>query len=338
MEEQCHEKAVPRLVRACVNIRHLNSMDKERQLKKITAKWVGKQVAKKLIHPRRFFHFLRLLKKTKRPGRAFNDAQLKLYSQVLPSGFLHYGHFEDPTVIPEKISLYDIQQAQLSYAELLLAHIVDEDSPVLDIGCGLGGLTELLLQRGFSPVALTPDRFQIQHIRKNYPAVPLIEGKFEDMPAETYKCFFGTVIMAESLQYLNLERALPTMERIVKPEGRWIAKDYFRIGEASEKSGHKWEDFTRKLQEGGWKIVYQQDITQNVLPTLAYLDMWGRRLAFPLFTFLLDQLDEKRPAVSYLVEEVGENIKGYLSDHLDILKPETFSRNKKYMHLVIERS
>lgn len=306
-------------------------------MKKIKAKWVVNQVLKKLLHPRRFFHFLGLLKKRNYRGRAYDDAQLTLYSKILPSGFLHYGYFEDPKTAPEKISFHDIEQAQLLYAEFFFAHIADKDSPVLDCGCGMGGLIELLLQREFAPVALTPDRAQIQHIRRKFPNVSVIEGKFEDMPAENYRDFFGTVITSESLQYLKLAKALPVMEKILKPAGRWIACDYFRIDEASEKSGHKWEEFTLILRDNGWKIVDQQDITQNVLPTLAYLDMLGSRLAVPLFTFIIDKLEKKKPAISYLLEEVAEDLEGYMSSHLKTIHPETFARNKKYMRLVIER-
>lgn len=307
-------------------------------MKKLKGKWAVKQVLKKLLHPRKFLRFLKLTKKGKRLGRAYDDAQLTLYSKMLPSGFLHYGYFEDPDTAPEKISFHDIEQAQLLYAELITAQIVDKESPVLDCGCGMGGLIELLLQKKFAPVALTPDRVQIQQIRKKFPDVPLIEGKFEAMPVADYRGFFGTVITSESLQYLQLDGALPVMAEILKPGGRWIACDYFRIGEASEKSGHQWDEFTHALSENGWEITDQQDITPNILPTMAYLDMLGARLGLPVFTFAIDKLKKKKPALSYLLEDVIGRLEEVVLDNLKTVHPETFAQKKKYMRLVIERT
>lgn len=301
-------------------------------------KWAVKQVLGKLLNPQKFSHFLSLLNKKNRIGRTYEDPQLILYSKMLHSGFLHYGYFADPNTAPESISLQDIERAQLLYAEFFLDHIGDKDSPVLDCGCGMGGLIDLLLQKNLTPVALTPDRAQIQHVKKKYPDVPLIEGKFEDMPVEDYMNFFGTVITSESLQYLKLDRALPVLDKILKPGGRWIACDYFRTDQAHEKSGHKWEEFTNTLQENGWKITFQKDITPNVLPTLAYLDMLGSRFAVPVLTFALNKLEKKRPAISYLLEEVTDGLQTYGLDQLKTVHPETFAKQKKYMRLVMERS
>ncbi len=307
-------------------------------MKRPKIKWVVKQVAKKLLHPQRFFTFLQLLKKRNGQTWSKDDPQLTLYSKILVSGFLHYGYFNDPEIIPKNISLHDIEQAQLHYAEFFPEYIEDKDSPVLDCGCGMGGLIELLLQKNFNPVALTPDRAQIQHIKNKYPEVPLIEGRFEDLPVDNYRNFFGTVITSESLQYLHLDKAFPVIEKILKPGGRWIACDYFRIDEAREISGHRWCEFNQRLGDNGWKIVFEKDITANILPTLAYLDMLGSRIGIPLFTFLVDKLEKKRPAISYLVEDVAENLQGYVHNHLDTIKPETFAQQKKYIRLVMERS
>ena len=107
------------------------------------------------------------------------------------------------------------------------------------------------------------------------------------------------------------------MERILKPDGRWIVSDYFRIGEGGGKSGHGWEEFMQKLQRGGWKIVSQRDITQNVLPTLACVDMWGGRLGSPLFKFVLGKIRRKSPAIYYLIEDVAKGIEDYRSRKLN---------------------
>lgn len=306
---------------------------------KLSAKRVAVQVAKRFIHPRDFLQLLRLARTNKRSPKVVDDPQLRVYSQILSADFLHYGYFDDPSVAPEALSLRDIERAQLRYTELLLERISDRDAPVLDVGCGMGGLLNLLLEKGFSPVALTPDHTDAEYIKKKYPYIPIIESKFEDMPETSYQEFFGTVVTSESLQYLNLDKAIGTVDRILRPGGRWIVSDYFRINETTERgSGHEWQRFVRKLQETECRIVHQQDITKNVLPTLAYIDMWGRRAGLPVVTFSIEKLQKKHPALYFLLQEAIQDLKVYITDHVDLVSPDIFAQEKKYMLLVIEKT
>ncbi|WP_143735372.1 class I SAM-dependent methyltransferase, partial [Neisseria meningitidis] len=160
---------------------------------------------------------------------AYGDAQLKLYGEILPGGFLHYGYFDNPDTLPQDISLNDIKRAQRRYAELMVEQIVNRDELVLDIGCGMGGMTKMMLDDGLCPVALSPDKNQIRHIKSQYPDVPTIESKFEMMPVKNRPQKYGTLLTAESLQYLDLDKALPLMDELLLPGGRWIACDYFRL-------------------------------------------------------------------------------------------------------------
>lgn len=306
---------------------------------KLSAKRVARQVAKRFIHPRDFLQLLRLARTNKRSPKVVDDLQLKVYSQILSADFLHYGYFDDPSVAPEALSLRDIQRAQLRYAELLLEQISDRDAPVFDVGCGMGGLLNLLLEKGFSPVALTPDHTGAEYIKKKYPDIPIIEKKLEEMPETYYQNFFGTVVTSESLQYLNLDKAIKTIDRILRPGGRWIVSDYFRINKTNERrSGHEWQRFLKKLQETDYRIVHQQDITKNVLPTLAYIHMWGRRAVLPVVTFSIEKLQKKHPTLDFLLQEATQDLKVYITDHLDLVSPDIFAREKKYMLLVIEKT
>ncbi|MFQ6022735.1 MAG: methyltransferase domain-containing protein [Acidiferrobacterales bacterium] len=307
-------------------------------MRKISAKRATVQVAKKFVHPSKFLQLLRLARKSKHSPRAIDDPQLRVYSQILAGDFLHLGYFDDPSIAPEALSLHDIEQAQLRYAQLLLEQMSDKDAPVLDVGCGMGGLLSLLLEKGFSPVALTPDRAQALYITKKYPTIPIIEGKFEEMPEERYKTSFGTIITSESFQYLDLNKALSMVDRLLTAGGRWIVSDVFRIRKTAERrSGHMWEDFLEKIQETSCKIIYQQDITENVLPTLGYVDMWGRKAGLPAITFSIEKLQKKHPAIYFLLEELIEDLKLYVTSHLDLISPEIYVREKKYMLLVMEK-
>ena len=160
----------------------------DKPFKKITSKWAFKQILKKLFHPGRFFN-IKKTKKTKTKRDKSVDLQLKLYSDLLPGDFLHYGYFDNPSIPPEKISLHDIHQAQLRYAELILDQILDNKNPVLDAGCGMGGLINVLLQNNYIATGLTPDNYHIEYLKQKYSNVPLIHDRFENISLDKYSFF-----------------------------------------------------------------------------------------------------------------------------------------------------
>ncbi len=293
------------------------------------------RAAKKAAHPRTLLRALRLAKSGS--ARSSHSTELDVYSRVLPGEFLHYGYFDDPGVRPETLSLRDIEIAQLRYAELLLDQISDREAPVLDVGCGMGGLLKLMIERGLEPFALTPDSRQARYVAERYPSVPLFETRFEDLAERGHRDLFGTLVTSESVQYLDLAAALPLVEHVLKPGGRWIACDYFRLGPTEERrSGHVWAEFLERLNATSLRIVNERDLTEHVLPTLAFVDMWGKRLGLPVLSFSLEKLRTKRPATHFLFEDLLTDVRDYVGEQLAIVDPEIFRREKRYMLLVLE--
>lgn len=303
---------------------------------KINAGRMLANVLGRVMHPRHLWRVIELQRGRTRLPRAYDDPQLRLYSAILPGGFLHYGYFDDPKTQPQDVSVNDIYRAQLRYAELILEHVVDRESPVLDVGCGMGGLIKLMLDQGLRPVALSPDRTQMRHVRSTYPQAPTIESRFEDVPCEDHANRYGTIITTESLQYLDLDISLPLVEKLLRPGGRWIVCDYFRVDRAARGSEH-WDDVEKRLLRSGLRCVHHQDITSNVLPTLGYLSMWGNDIARPVLTFALEKLEAKQPGVHYALEEVIETIKSTVDRHLEAVNPRTFAATRKYMLLVMQK-
>ena len=309
-------------------------------MRKLKANAVAKSIARRLVHPRHLFHAATLQRKRKQSKRAHEDAELALYAQILPTGFLHFGYFDDPDRCPMQISIAEVHQAQRRYAELLLEHAHDRSGPALDVGCGMGGLCAMLKERGFSPVALTPNRTQAKHIRQTQPDVPLLECKFEDLPnVENHIALYPTVFTSESLQYLKLDRALPLMEKILKPGGTWIACDFFRTraGQGGGRGGHDWDVFCRALAERGWRIDFERDITPHIVPTLRYITMWARQFGQPAMEFALCKLRSKQPGLHYVLEDVLRMVNEVIEDNLQVIDPVAFCQNKKYVMLVMRR-
>jgi cyclopropane fatty-acyl-phospholipid synthase-like methyltransferase len=290
------------------------------------------------VNPVQWVTAIRLQRGRKAHRHTYDDAQLALYAKILPSDFLHYGYFDDPQMRPEDMSLSDVARAQGRYAELLLDLAGNVADPVLDVGCGMGGLCRMLANRNFKPVALTPDRLQATHIGATQPGVPVIRCKFEALPAEQHRAAFGTVITSESLQYLKLAQALPILQTVLKPGGRWVASDYFHSRPSDDRSCHMWDEFTAQLATAGWRITSQRDITAHVLPMLAYVHMWATRFGVPLMQFAFLRLRRKQPALHHMAGGVLGMLEELAARNIGLIDPEQFARDKRYMLCAIERA
>ena len=306
--------------------------------RKLTGKALARGLFRKVLNPAEVGKAIRKQIQRKAHKHAYDDAQLALYSQILPSDFLHFGYFDDPAKDPRDISLNDITRAQDRYAELLLEHVVDRDNAVLDVGCGMGGLSRMLLARDFSPVALTPDRLQAAHVQGTLPGVQVLRTKLERLDAGVHANKYGTVITSESLQYLKLDQALPVIETILRPGGRWIACDFFHTRPSDDRWLHVWDEFVEKLRQTGWKITFERDITAHVIPTLRFIHMLAMRLGLPLMQFAFLRLRRKQPGLHHLLEGVFDELQSVATKNVDLIDPAKFAAEKRYVMLVMERA
>jgi SAM-dependent methyltransferase len=267
-----------------------------------------------------------------------DDSQLQFYHRVLGTDFLHYGYFDQTEFDPAAMSFNDLRVAQLRYAELLLEQAQDRARPVLDVGCGMGGLLGMLSRQGFQPVALTPDRSQIRYITQAYPTVPRLHMRFEELDANEHAGRYGTVVTSESLQYLKLDQALPLLQRILAPGGRWIACDYFRRSQAPAGSGHEWSSFEQRVQREGWKFVLSRDITAHVLPALGFLHMWGGDVVAPGVDYLVQRTQRRSPGIYHLAEPSFARLCEVMRGNLNLIEPQAFAAQKSYRLMVLQRA
>jgi SAM-dependent methyltransferase len=293
----------------------------------------------RLVNPAELWRAASLQLRRRNDRDRLDDAQLQLYAQVLPGDFLHYGYFEDPARQPGDITLNDIVHAQNLYAELLMAQAnEDRSAPVLDVGCGMGGLVRMLRSAGFSPVAVSPAPGQVEHVRQNYPDVPAYCCKFEDLKDDAHAGRYATVFTAESLQYLRLGRALPMMQRVLRHGGTWVACDYFnRAAGNPSRRLPAWPDFQQLVADAGWTITFQRDITAHVLPTLRYVHMWATRFGTPLMGFILHKLQRKQPGLHHLLGGMIQVLEQVIAENVQLISPTEFERERQYMLLTLQR-
>jgi len=235
-----------------------------------------------------FYH-----KKHPKDKKSNRNSELLLYAKILKNDMLHLGYFENIDTLPEDISINQIENAQNEYAKLIACQISNNHSPVLDVGCGMGGLSKILFDNGFKVESLTPVRQQKNHIDKKYNSFACHHTKFEKFTSNTK---YGTVINSESLQYIKLDQAFDAVEKNLTPGGKWIITDYFRLKKDTiNKSCHMLKDFHAQAEKHNWKIIYEQDITLNILPTLKFVYMYIERFLQPLSEFATDKLKYKQP-------------------------------------------
>jgi len=302
---------------------------------RLSGRWVLKQVLGRALLPHHVFRWLRRRRVHRRVPTVHANAQLELYNRILPGDFLHYGYFDDPDMPPKTISFDALHRAQHRYAEQIADLIEDPEAPILDVGSGMGGMLGLLSAAGHDVTGLTPDRFQVEHIRRTYPGVAVLDCRFEEMPAREHRGRFGTVIHAESIQYMNPLEVLPIVREVLAPGGTWIVADYFRIRGGGERSGWRLAEFRRLLAEADCHVTSERDITPNVLPTLGFAHLLATRLGLPSLDFATGKLNARAPALHYVLENVVAQARESALRGTTVIDPAAFTETKRYLLMTI---
>lgn len=264
------------------------------------------------------------------------DLELYLYSKILKNDMLHYGYFEDINIGPETISIKQLEDAQIKYSENIIEQIASTDEPIIDVGCGMGGLSFLMQSKGYNVEALTPNNNQIEYINAKYKNLTCHNCKLEDFKTDKK---FGTIINSESLQYITLDKAFEKAGDIILSNGRWIIVDYFRFNKNGiNKSSHMLEDFLQHVKNYGWTIVYSKDITLNVLPTIKFANMFLERFFLPLKHYAFEKLRYKKGWLYYMTREIRLNIDNKIIKEKASVDPIQFVNEKKYMLFVLEKN
>ena len=288
-----------------------------------------------LLNPARIFRAVQFHRKQKKYCKVSHDQELRLYSEMLSNDMLHYGYFANAGIEPENLSFHDMETAQLDYAEKLISHLQDKTLAVLDIGCGIGGIANLICQKGFTVDVLSPNVNQITYIKNKYPGLTGYNVRFEAFHSDKK---YGSLLNAESFQYIDMKKAFEKAGEIITPEGRWIIADYFPIKDSGDKKPQKKFEDLEKLAAGyGWKIIYQEDITYHVLPTLKFVNMYVTRIVNPLISYLENKLLINLAWLHHLTHEIREKLSLKLNKEFSKLDVEAFVAEKKYMIVVLEK-
>ena len=89
---------------------------------------------------------------------------------------------------------------------------------VADIGAGTGKLTRQLRERGLDVIAVEPSAGMREQLRRAVPEVPVLAGTGEQIPLADGSV--DLVIVAQAWHWVDPERAVPEVARVLAPGGR----------------------------------------------------------------------------------------------------------------------
>jgi SAM-dependent methyltransferase len=91
---------------------------------------------------------------------------------------------------------------------------------VLELGAGTGKLTRILVERFDRVVAVEPADGMLAILRQTCPAADIRQGSAEAIPVETGSV--DAVYSAESFHWYDGARAIPEIERVLRPRGTLV--------------------------------------------------------------------------------------------------------------------
>jgi SAM-dependent methyltransferase len=98
---------------------------------------------------------------------------------------------------------------------------------VVDLGAGTGKLTRQLHARGLAVTAVDPSDGMLAQLRAAVPGVPALRGSAEDIPLPDASA--DVVLVAQAWHWVDAERAVPEVARVLSPGGRlgliWNQRD-----------------------------------------------------------------------------------------------------------------
>jgi len=122
---------------------------------------------------------------------------------------------------------------------------------VLDLGAGTGKLTTRLVERGLNVVAVDPIAEMLEVLSTSLPDTPALLGTAEDIPLPDDSV--DAVLVAQAWHWVDPERAVPEVARVLRPGGRlglvWNTRDE-RLGwvkELGDIIGHEDDPFNQTV-------------------------------------------------------------------------------------------
>ena len=221
-----------------------------------------------------------------------NEFFLTAAQQLLGIDDLHFGWWQ-PGQPLDFANLIDAQRRHADYmVDRLVAH--RERGRMLDVGCGTGAIMRALLERGCAVDGVVPlpalaarAREAIAPLRASCDSA-VFTSRLEDCAALGARRY-ALAYFSESFQYIDLTAGFAALNACLQDDGRVAIFDFFqRDGEAeSMRGGHALSAFYRAVEECGYAIDEDRDLTEHMSPTMDWIHALLERRVLP-FTDTVD--------------------------------------------------
>lgn len=265
------------------------------------------------------------------------EVGLLMARYLLDSEELHYGYWTPD--LPVKLS--NLPAAQRKHTDLILSHLPASARRVLDVGCGTGGLSLRLLERGCEVECVAPDSTLLDCAEKRLGGRAKIHRlKFEDFSAGAP---FDAVIFSESFQYVPIEESLANVSRLLAPGGSLLICDFFkRSGKPGSPigGGHKLRRVMDSLAAAGFAAKTDIDITEQAAPTMTLAAEFLEKVGAPAYELVSSFTAASWPKSTGLArwffrKRIAKMERKYFSGQRNAA---VFSEYKTYRMMRIERA
>ena len=259
-----------------------------------------------------------------------NDRTLRVLNEVFELERLHYGMW----LKNDELTFDNLKLAQNRYESNIIEQIPKNVKTILDVGCGTGVMTKNLLKLGYNVHGLSPDINQKELFTRELDTIfhHTTFGKFEVKDA--YDC----LIMSESSQYIKLNKLFAVAKQALHNCKYLLVCDYFVLNEAKgiqKKSGHNYDSFMEQASLNGFKLISEQDITNDVLKTLDI----GKNLVEKILLALdigTEKVRKKHPNLNKSIMWLFRNKIKDNKEQFDLMDSEKFKANKTYRFLLFQ--
>lgn len=269
------------------------------------------------------------------------DHVLKLYSETIRSDYLHYGFWGEPNSVEiESITLQEIKNAQDRYIEHLASFIPNEVNSILDVGCGIGGNAEYLINQGYVVETLSPDDFQKSTIAEKFNnQMTFHHCKFEKFQSEKQ---YDLILESESACYIRINKGFEKAQETLRAGGYLLASDYFVHFRDDSKnlhlrSSHDMEKYLSSAKAHGFELIREYDQTDNTMPTLDYGKYFIERFINPTIEYSVHSAKKNYPKTAALIGRLVAPKLEAKKNQLDLLDSTLFRKYRKYMIYLFQK-